>query len=876
MPVIEEIFTDTNNLNDDTESLVTSLYTNLKKLEANHPHITLSDLVLNISNLLKRLDESRSTTSHSEVVIKELQGNILTLESRLEKEKQRRRSDLNESFNELDVIREEKDRILRENSTLSSSLTNAKTKLENLTHDCLSLKSLVTDRNSVLDKLKSDLIASNLQNSELTGIVTELRSSIAELEQKSWLNSRWIDDSILDSYFLSFEQNNKDSLSKVVFLGPTLTQLIKHGSSADVNAHLKELNFFNSDYAFLCISDNPLVFKSDTGSHWTLLFVDITGQKLYHLDSLHGSNMPAAKLVTGNLGFSESNLCELNCCQQNNSFECGLSVLVNTKFINDGFCKKTTTGGIRFHEWYKLFTENTSNLSIGETTEPVVIESNIKEIPQAIDDGDKWSIVKHNRTRKAKNKLNRVSAVPIVETKNKYGELASFESEDVHDTGRVKSVSGVWRTSQQEDAMTQCIKSKRCKKSGNVESDVKRMSVIRESNSSKRQRCRNCKSSKDPELTDSHLSLRKNVNSLNSNRDSIHKKSSPNVVNNNNMYTSTLKSCLVIGDSLLRFSSKQCVYRGATVDVNPGAKILNIKRKKLKDYVQVQPPVIYIHVGTNDVAMGYNGGAGYDGGCGKKEVLHRMAELLYTCKTEFPNAKIILNSILRRRDINDIALDYLNEQLFLMCNNFNVEFIDLYNCIRRHHLAIDGRHLNRSGNFELGHIMLSTLLKSTSKRSLSDSVAPILSSNALQPFPVAPNPFVPSCGPTTGFPPLSCAFNSFFGKRVVRGDKGDHLDTLRLVHQNVQGIMPKLAQIEVMVDLLSPQILCFSEHFLRESEMNILFCLGLGSCPVIVGPLRGEVACASWFTRVCGIVMLLTFRDFARRVLVSWPVFQWI
>ncbi|KAG8300011.1 SUMO1 sentrin specific peptidase 8 [Homalodisca vitripennis] len=510
MPVIEEIFTDTNNLNDDTESLVTSLYTNLKKLEANHPHITLSDLVLNISNLLKRLDESLSTTSHSEVVIKELQGNILTLESRLEKEKQRRRSDLNESFNELDVIREEKDRILRENSTLSSSLTNAKTKLENLTHDCLSLKSLVTDRNSVLDKLKSDLIVSNLQNSELTGIVTELRSSIAELEQKSRLNSRWIDDSILDSYFLSFEQNSKDSLSKVVFLGPTLTQLIKHGSSADVNAHLKELNFFNSDYAFLCISDNPLVFKSDTGSHWTLLFVDITGQKLYHLDSLHGSNMPAAKLVTGYLGFSESNLCELNCCQQNNSFECGLSVLVNTKFINDGFCKKTTTGGIRFHEWYKLFTENTSNLSIGETTEPVVIESNIKEIPQAIDDSDKWSIVKHNRTRKAKNKLNRVSAVPIVETKNKYGELASFESEDVHDTGRVKSVSGVWRTSQQEDAMTQCIKSKRCKKSGNVESDVKRTSVIRESNSSKRQRCRNCKSSKDPELTDSHLSLRKN------------------------------------------------------------------------------------------------------------------------------------------------------------------------------------------------------------------------------------------------------------------------------------------------------------------------------------------------------------------------------
>lgn len=48
--------------------------------------------------------------------------------------------------------------------------------------------------------------------------------------------------------------------------------------------------------------------------------------------------------------------------------------------------------------------------------------------------------------------------------------------------------------------------------------------------------------------------------------------------------------------------------------------------------------------------------------------------------------------------------------------------------------------------------------------------------------------------------------------------------TLRIVHQNVQGIVAKLNMVEIFTELVSPSILCLSEHFLSEHELNS-FCI---------------------------------------------------
>ncbi|KAG8308679.1 hypothetical protein J6590_104076, partial [Homalodisca vitripennis] len=63
--------------------------------------------------------------------------------------------------------------------------------------------------------------------------------------------------------------------------------------------------------------------------------------------------------------------------------------------------------------------------------------------------------------------------------------------------------------------------------------------------------------------------------------------------------------------------------------------------------------------------------------------------------TTFQNSKIVLNSILIRRDIGNRALRDFNYQLDLMCNNFGVEFVEVNNCVGRRDLARDGTHLNR-------------------------------------------------------------------------------------------------------------------------------------------------------------------------------------
>ncbi|KAG8315187.1 hypothetical protein J6590_076360 [Homalodisca vitripennis] len=100
---------------------------------------------------------------------------------------------------------------------------------------------------------------------------------------------------------------------------------------------------------------------------------------------------------------------------------------------------------------------------------------------------------------------------------------------------------------------------------------------------------------------------------------------------------------------------------------------------------------------TNNLKRGYRGGPGYNGGHGKREALHAMADLLFTARTRFPQAKVVLNSVLIRRDLTYKTLFDFNEQLELMCLNFNVQFVEANCCVGRRDFARDGIHLNRRG-----------------------------------------------------------------------------------------------------------------------------------------------------------------------------------
>lgn len=156
------------------------------------------------------------------------------------------------------------------------------------------------------------------------------------------------------------------------------------------------------------------------------------------------------------------------------------------------------------------------------------------------------------------------------------------------------------------------------------------------------------------------------------------------------------RNCLLIGDSIVRHAGKKIQHRGARLECCPGAKIQDIKQRLL-ELADEQFSVIYVHVGTNNLRRGYRGGPGYNGGHGKRQTLHSMADLLYNVRARFPNSKIFVNSVLIRSDINYKALFDFNDQLDLMCNNFGVRFVEANCSVGRRDLARDGRHLNRRG-----------------------------------------------------------------------------------------------------------------------------------------------------------------------------------
>ncbi|KAG8329682.1 hypothetical protein J6590_081221 [Homalodisca vitripennis] len=161
------------------------------------------------------------------------------------------------------------------------------------------------------------------------------------------------------------------------------------------------------------------------------------------------------------------------------------------------------------------------------------------------------------------------------------------------------------------------------------------------------------------------------------------------------------ENVLLIGDSIIRYASEITFKKGAIVELCPGGKIKDIKEKLLK-YTGEKISVIYFHVGTNNLKRWYNGGAGYNGGHGKREALYDMADLLFTTKTHFPNTMIFVNSILVRSDITYRALFDFNDQLDVMCNNFGVMFVEANCWVKKQHLAREGRHLNRRGSHQLG------------------------------------------------------------------------------------------------------------------------------------------------------------------------------
>ncbi|KAG8273256.1 hypothetical protein J6590_025692 [Homalodisca vitripennis] len=462
----DNLLLDSVNLDESAESVV-RLCTELRNIGANHPDVELSCIEAELKRLVALLDEQLCARRDQQVQMDGLSSDVITLEKMLHEEKCLRRTELNDSFNVQELLNDEKETLVVNNNLLTSSLSKLGSKFKDVTNEQMSLRLELENKDAVIDEISKDLKTCTLETTNFTSTVENLKAQLKEAENKAWSSSRWLDDKVLDSYFDAFKIDDELSFRKTLYLGPTITQLLKLGSDEFVGVLLKDLSFTSADFAFCYVGDNEAVLADDAGSHWSLLFIDIKANDT---------------LTEATVGLT---------------FRCAGSGV---------------GGGL--------------------------------------------------------------------------------------ESGGVGPLGGD----------------------------------------------------------------------------------------------------LLIEDSILKYSGRGCALAGAEVDVNPGARIHNIKEKLIRTYVNNQPKVVFIHVGTNNLCKNYNGGEGYNGGWGKRAVLQTMADLLNVARHSFPNSLIMLSGVLLRNDISALAIANFNEQLALMCNNFGVLFVDANLWLLRRHLARDGGHLNRIGN----------------------------------------------------------------------------------------------------------------------------------------------------------------------------------
>lgn len=152
-------------------------------------------------------------------------------------------------------------------------------------------------------------------------------SDLSLLEGRNWLN-----DSLISFWLEHLQHVDFGGNSRLLFISPEVTQLIKMGDPNELPLFLGPLEAQYKEYIFLPVNDNASACASG-GSHWSLLVYSKYDAKWYHFDSQRGSNyMAASRLVrrmNTYLGRDiPATLVEVTCTQQDNSYDCGAFVMI--------------------------------------------------------------------------------------------------------------------------------------------------------------------------------------------------------------------------------------------------------------------------------------------------------------------------------------------------------------------------------------------------------------------------------------------------------------------------------------------------------------------------------------------------------------------
>jgi hypothetical protein len=378
----------------------------LNIIKSNYPEINIDKLTSKLESLInicdKVLADSRENESKLDTSLRETS----ILESKLCVEKEWREQEINHSLHMQELVEDDKLILKKEIKVLEEQLKKSNDKIISLMDENSDLVKRVTSLKKIGDTLEGKI---NNQNSTIAKLELKLQTAVKgmlNLQSKdNWGKDKWADDTVLNGYFSAMAEtiNNRD----ILFLGPSVTAVIRFGAPDVVTESLRVTSFTSCKYVFLCVSNSLDGSKEDAGSHWSLLFIDKSHNKAYHFDSLSSMNNFSAKIVAGKLGYG-NDVIEMTCMQQKQSFECGLHVLANAKYIAYHYCVKNTAG-ISLIDWMAGAVINNHGKEVNPTSqlqtdvEQRSVNTAASEMPKSGQKKEKWQRVE-GRRKSLKNK----------------------------------------------------------------------------------------------------------------------------------------------------------------------------------------------------------------------------------------------------------------------------------------------------------------------------------------------------------------------------------------------------------------------------------------------------------------------------------------
>ena len=170
-----------------------------------------------------------------------------------------------------------------------------------------------------------------------TSSISLFNTTINNEDLTSLEEGHWINDSVISLWFEYLQNEVCDEKSNILFIPPSVTQLLKEGVTDDFSIILEPLNIWKKKYIFLAVSDNKIVSKVG-GQHWSLLMYTLKENMWYHYDSLNNLNLREARYLVGRVQDylrpeTTPKITEAVCSQQGDNYDCGAYIMAYTQEI---------------------------------------------------------------------------------------------------------------------------------------------------------------------------------------------------------------------------------------------------------------------------------------------------------------------------------------------------------------------------------------------------------------------------------------------------------------------------------------------------------------------------------------------------------------